>query len=123
MGSGVACVKKSRILSETGEKSDPNCVKQWIRKLSTKLECQQKCAEVNLRGDVVKCVYFNWLTESGVDKICELITSRPMDGSMRACIFVADDWIYWKGKRGTDTHQCHFWENDEMVDWKNEDLC
>ena len=37
LSSGVACVKKSRILSETGEKSDPNCVKQWIRKLSTKL--------------------------------------------------------------------------------------
>ena len=47
-------------------------------------------------------------------KICELITSRPMDGSMQACIFVADDWIYWKGKRGTDTHQCHFVSTAEL---------
>ena len=42
LSSGVACVKKSGILPETGEKSDPNCVKKWIRELSTKIECQQK---------------------------------------------------------------------------------
>ena len=82
---------------------------------------------------MVKCVYFNWLTDSGVDKvsdqkarvqlildkifpskICELITSRPMDGSMQACIVVADDWIYWKGKIGTATHQCYFVSRTEL---------
>ena len=53
LSSGVACVKKSRILSETGEKSDPNCVKQWIRKLSTKLECQQKVLHFLFQQDEV----------------------------------------------------------------------
>ena len=77
---------------------------------------------------MVKCVYFNWLTDSGDDKvseqkarvqlildkiflfkICELIHSRPMDGSMQACNVVPDQWIYWKGKNRTAiTHQCYF---------------
>ena len=52
LSSGVAWVKKSGILPDTGEKSDSNCFVRWIKELSTKLECQQKVLHFLFSGEV-----------------------------------------------------------------------